>query len=121
MIVAIGFDIVDLERIGQVWRAHPDRFLSRHFTEDEISYCRSKNDPLPSLAARFAAKEAFQKCWHEPHGWRDVWVVGAGGKPSLAFSDEIEALLEAKGWRAHVTLTHARDQAGAVVVLESAG
>lgn len=121
MIVAVGLDIVDLERISRVWHAHPDRFLSRHFTADEIAYCRSKPDPLPSLAVRFAAKEAFQKCWHAPHGWRDVWVVQSDGKPSLAFVHTIGAILEQRGWRTHLSLSHARDQAGAVVVIEAVG
>lgn len=119
MIVAVGLDIVDLKRIARVWRAHPERFLSRHFRDEEIAYCRSRADPLPSLAARFAAKEAFQKCWYEAHGWRDVWVSQENGKPVLAFGPAIAATLQARGWRAHLSLSHARDQAGAVVVLES--
>lgn len=118
MIVAVGLDLVELERIAGVWRRHPERFLSRHFTPEEIGYCRSQSDPVPSLAARFAAKEAFQKCWPDTHGWRDVWVVRDGRKPRLEFSERIARRMVERNWRAHLSLTHSRDHAAAVVVLE---
>jgi holo-[acyl-carrier protein] synthase len=118
MIVAVGIDLVDLSRIAEVWAAHPERFLTRHFAPEEIAYCRSRPDPLPSLAARFAAKEAFQKCWPESHGWRDVWVVREGARPTLAFVPALAGTMVERRWRAHLSLTHSRDQAGAVVVLE---
>lgn len=121
MIVAVGLDLVELDRIAAVWRAHPERFLTRHFTPDEVAYCRGRPDPLPSLAARFAAKEAFQKCWPTSHGWRDVWVVRDGPRPTLAFAPAIAATMAERGWRAHLSLTHSRLQAGAVVVLEATG
>lgn len=119
MIVAVGLDLVELARIEGVRSRHPERFLERHFTADEIAFCRDQADPLPSLAARFAAKEAFQKCWFEAHGWRDVWVERDGVKPQLGFAPSIASELERRGWRAHLSLTHARDHAAAVVVLEA--
>ncbi len=118
MIIAVGFDMVELERVARVWRRHPERFLGRHFTDEEIAFCRARRDPLPSLAARFAAKEAFQKCWHEPHGWRDVWVTREGAKPVLGFAPLLRSTLSAKDLVAHVSLTHSRAHAGALVVLE---
>ena len=119
MIVAVGLDLVELARIEAVWSRHPERFLERHFTQDEIAFCRAQADPLPSVAARFAAKEAFQKCWFETHGWRDVWIERDGVKPRLGYAPTIAAELARRGWRAHVSLTHARDHAAAVVVLEA--
>jgi holo-[acyl-carrier protein] synthase len=118
MIVAVGLDIVELARVARVWRNHPQRFLDRHFTTAEVAFCRSKADPLPSLAARFAAKEAFQKCWPEAHGWRDVWVERDERKPRLGFAPSLQRQLDASGWVAHLSLTHGRDLAAAVVVLE---
>ena len=56
MIVAVGLDLVELSRIKKIWQKHPKRFLYRHFTSEEIIFCRSKVDPLPSIAARIAAK-----------------------------------------------------------------
>ncbi|MEX2543364.1 MAG: holo-ACP synthase [Trueperaceae bacterium] len=118
MIKAVGLDIIELVRIKRIWQRHPKRFLYRHFTADEITFCRSKTDPLPSIAARFAAKEAFQKCWHESHGWQDVWVVREGMKPKLAFASHIERQIAEQGLTVHLSLTHSRDHAAAVVVLE---
>lgn len=118
MIVAVGIDFVDLLRIKKVWQRHPERFLYRHFTAEEIKYCRSKADPLPHIAARFSAKEAFQKCWPENHGWQDVWVVHEGVKPKLRFSESIENEMQKNGLVAHLSLTHDRDHAAAFVVLE---
>ncbi len=118
MIVGLGIDIIELVRIKRVWQNHPHRFLYRHFTAEEITFCRAQADPLPSIAARFAAKEAFQKCWHEAHGWQDVWVLREGPKPRLAFSPALQRQLDARGLVAHLSLTHSRDHAAAVVVLE---
>jgi len=120
MIVAVGLDIVELSRIEGVWNRHRDRFLERHFHPLELDYCLSKHNPLPSIAARFAAKEAFQKCWPVPHGWRDVWVVREGKGPRLGFCEAIQKELERNGWRAHLSLSHSREHAAAVVVLEEA-
>ena len=118
MIVAVGLDIVELSRIKKIWQKHPKRFLYRHFTAEEIKFCRSKADPLPSIAARLAAKEAFQKCWPENHGWQDVWVIRNETKPRLAFVANIEEELKAKRLAVHVSLTHSRDHAAAVVILD---
>ena len=119
MIVAVGIDLVDLARVRRAWDAHGDRFLRRCFTDAEATAARGRADPVPALAARFAAKEAFQKTWPETLAWRDVGVVNAAdGAPRLAFSERVARRLAAEGWRAHVSLTHAREHAAAVVVLE---
>lgn len=118
MVVAIGLDIIELDRIQRVWNNHRDRFLERHFHPDEISYCLSKPHPLPSFAVRFAAKEAFQKTWPEIHGWRDVWVVRNGDKPEMRFIPEIAEQMAAHNWRVHLSMSHARTHASAVVILE---
>lgn len=118
MIVAVGLDIVELGRIQGVWNRHRDRFLERHFHPLELAYCLKKRDPIPSLAARFAAKEAFQKTWPVSHGWRDVWVVREGDKPTLYFSGALAEVMKKQGWRAHLSLSHSREHAAAVVVLE---
>jgi len=119
VIVAVGLDLVELARVRRAWEAHGDRFLRRCFTPDEAELAARRADPVPALAARFAAKEAFQKTWPETLSWRDVGVVnGADGAPRLAFSARVAARMASEGWRAHVSLTHARYHAAAVVVLE---
>ncbi len=117
-IVAIGTDLVALKRLRAVWQRHPERFLQRHFSPAELEYCLSKADPLPSLAARFAAKEAFQKCWPESFGWLEVWVEMQGRKPELRFAPRLQAQMQVGYLRAHLSLSHEKSHALAVVVLE---
>jgi holo-[acyl-carrier protein] synthase len=121
VIVAVGIDLVELARVRRAWGTHGERFLRRCFTDAEAAAARGRSDPVPALAARFAAKEAFQKTWPETLSWRDVGVVNAAdGAPRLAFSERVARRMASEGWRAHVSLTHAREHAAAVVVLERA-
>ena len=125
MIIAIGHDLIETARIRGLHTREGERFF-KLFTAAEIEYCRALADPLPSYAARFAAKEAFQKVWPRPHGWRDVWVERErtpGGpfpyaSPLLGFAPGIADEMRHRGWTAHLTLTHTHDYASAVVVLE---
>ncbi len=119
MIVAIGTDIVALERIRKIIESEArERFLERTFTKPELEYAFSKTDPVPSLAVRFAAKEAFQKCWLETHAWTDVWVEFVGVKPQLRFAPVLQTVMLERGWVTHLSLSHEREHATAMVVLE---
>ncbi len=120
MIVAVGLDLVEVERIRAVLRRHPERFRSRCFRAVELDELAERADPVPGMAARFAAKEAFQKCWPETFGWRDVWVAKEGRRPHLAFAPRIDAALQHERLVAHLSLTHTHEHAAAVVVLERA-
>ena len=60
-IVGIGTDACEIDRIAASLAKYGDRFLKKIYTDGEIAYCRRKRDPAPSLAARFAAKEAASK------------------------------------------------------------
>ena len=119
MIVAVGVDMIELERIRSVLERHPRRFRERHFHPAELAELAGRSDPVPGLAARFAAKEAFQKCWPETFGWREVWVAKDGRRPLLAFAPALAAALADRGLHVHLSLTHTREHAAAVVVLEA--
>jgi holo-[acyl-carrier protein] synthase len=118
MIVAVGFDLVEVPRLEAVWRRHRERFLARHFTPEEINYCLNKQFPAQSLAARFSAKEAFQKCWPVNHGWKDVWVTMRGRKPVLEFCPALHLEMQRQQLTAHLSLTNTHAYAAAVAVLE---
>ena len=126
VIIAVGHDLIEIARIRASYAREGQRFL-KLFSSEEIEYCLRLADPVPSLAVRFAAKEAFQKVWPRPHGWRDVWVRRERTPdgpfpytpPQLGFAPHIEAELREQGWVAHVTLTHTKEHASAVVILES--
>ena len=121
-IVGTGLDATEIDRIADVLRRHGDRFLQRIYTEGEVAYCRRHRDPAPSLAARFAAKEAAMKALGTgaAHGvaWRDIEVVRHGGPPQLRFQGGAARRFEQMGARSSlVTLTHSRDLAIAHVML----
>ncbi len=110
---AIGVDIAEVVRIRAAVRRWGDRFLKRHFTDQEIAYCRGKARPAESLAARFAAKEAFAKAYPGPEtlAWKDVEVVRAGRKPMYRLHGPA-ARCEAK-----LSLSHTHAHAVAVAMV----
>ncbi|GAA6736542.1 4'-phosphopantetheinyl transferase superfamily protein [Thermus oshimai] len=117
MILALGADLVEIGRVRALLERHGERALRRLFHEEERLYALRHQDPAPSLAARLAAKEAFQKCWPESLSWKAVWVGMEGRKPTLRFAPELEAALREKGLKALLTLSHERTHALAVVLL----
>ncbi len=125
MVVGLGVDIIELERIRAVYDRHGERFLDRILTAAEKAYCLRKVDPVPSLAGRFAVKEAGAKALGtgiaRGVAWREIEVVRApSGAPGLAFHGAAHERAAALGVsRGHVTISHGRDAAVAVVVLES--
>lgn len=81
--VAVGVDIIEVERVRKVYEHHGERFLTRVFTEMEIRQCRGK---VTRLAGRFAAKEAISKALGTGlHGvaWREMEIVQLrSGRPT---------------------------------------
>jgi holo-[acyl-carrier protein] synthase len=124
MIMGLGMDLVEIPRIRSFHARWGERGLRRIFTAAELEYCLRQADPAPSLAARFAAKEAFFKAvgqgWGRGGDWREVEVDRTPrGVPRLRWTGRAAAAVRAVGARrGHLTLSHARSTAGAVVILE---
>lgn len=82
--VAVGIDIIEVDRVRKVFERHGERFLKRVFTEIEVWQCRGK---ITRLAGRFAAKEAMSKALGTGmHGvaWHEMEVVQLrSGRPSV--------------------------------------
>lgn len=121
--MGLGMDLIEIARIREFHARWGEPGLHRIFTSGELAYCLDQVDAAPSLAARFAAKEAFFKAvglgWGRGGDWRDVEVVrGPRGAPELRWSGRATGAA-AEVRTSHLTLTHARSVAGAVVVLES--
>ena len=124
MIVGIGIDLIEIERIQGVYARHHDRFLNRILTDAERAYVLRYKDPAQRLAGRWAAKEAAFKALGTgvAHGicWREAEILpDEQGKPCLTFSGK--AFLRARelgSVRAHVTITHSNLLAMAQVILE---
>ena len=65
MIVAVGHDLIEIDRIRRMLQREGTR-AQKLFTPTELAYCARLQDPAPSLAARFAAKEALAKALGAP-------------------------------------------------------
>jgi holo-[acyl-carrier protein] synthase len=125
VIVGIGADIVEVQRIARLLERYGERFAKRVLGDGEWSEFRTSAHPDRYLASRFAAKEAFGKAFGT--GLRDPVLLthisilhDAMGRPLLSLAPELQALSERRGVKAHhVTLTHERSIACAVVVLEA--
>jgi holo-[acyl-carrier protein] synthase len=125
MIVAIGIDTVDIARIAALRQAHGERFLHRIWTAEELAYCLALAQPAPSLAARFAAKEAVMKClgtgWAHGVGFQQIAVErAASGEVGVRLAGAAAAAAVQRGIRrVHLSLTHTATAASAFAVAES--
>lgn len=114
MIVGIGVDIIEVERIRKLAEKSP-RFLKRVYTLEEMRYCEGKKNRYQHLAARFAAKEAFFKALGRKIKWTDVGINNLpSGKPQLSILSKGIFPFD----KAHVSISHLREYAVASVILE---
>jgi holo-[acyl-carrier protein] synthase len=125
MIVGIGIDAVEIDRIERMFADKGDRMLHRLFTDAELSYISLKAAPAQHLAVRLAAKEAAYKALNGNElargiGWKDVEVFSrSDGVPELRLHGKAaDRFAELEGRRVHVSLTHSRTTAAAVVIVE---
>lgn len=122
MIEGLGIDVVDVTRVQDVIGRWGDRFLEKIFTESELRYARSKKNPLPHFAGRFAVKEAVAKAlstgWAGGFRWKDVEVENdPSGKPSVRLHGTVKEML--KGNRILVSISHSDNTVVACAIIES--
>jgi holo-[acyl-carrier protein] synthase len=120
----IGIDVCKVERIAESLQRFGERMERRLFTPDELAYCRGFKDPMPHLAARFAAKEAASKALGTGIaggiGWTQIEVVQPGGRvPTLRLTGLALERFNAMGaTRSHLSISHDGGLGVACVVLE---
>ena len=118
--MAVGIDVIVISRVAKVLAKHPERFLRRVYTPEEVAFCRGR---VPELAARFAAKEAVMKALGAEgiaFAFRDIEVMRTeSGAPSIVLHGRVaERAKELGVGRIHVSLTHAEPLALASVMAE---
>ncbi|MCC6509705.1 MAG: holo-ACP synthase [Pirellulaceae bacterium] len=91
MVVGIGTDIIECERIARMLEKHGEVFLTRVYTLAEIDYCTGRKAAVQHYAGRWGAKEAVLKAlgtgWAHGIQWTDVEVVNQqGGKPIIVLA-----------------------------------
>jgi holo-[acyl-carrier protein] synthase len=121
-VTSVGVDLIEIERIRRALERYP-RFRERCFTEAERAYCDSRANPAESYAGRFAGKEAVGKALGvgvaRAFAWRDVEIVGRP-KPAVRLTGRVLARarrVEATG--IDLSMTHSRELANAVAVVET--
>jgi len=130
MIVGLGMDLVETDRIRQVLERFGERFVTKILHESERTAMaadsrRPTSQEVDRIAARFAAKEAGVKAlgtgFSNGIWFQDIRILSLpSGKPEIHFHGKaLERAVALKVLHAHVSLTHARDTAGAVVILEA--
>jgi holo-[acyl-carrier protein] synthase len=124
MVLGLGSDLIEIARIEASIQRFGARFLERVFTPAEIAYCQTKKNAAESFAARFAAKEAGAKALGTGISYGIAWPEievrrEETGRPVLHWSGRALERARSMGVkRTSLSLTHAREMALAVVVLE---
>ena len=128
MILGIGTDLVNIERVRKVLDRFGERFENRVFSDLEIQRSRRKYDPSSSYAKRWAAKEACSKALgiglRMGISWKEMHIVNLqSGKPKLIIEGKAKDLLKQMTPKGHspkinVSLTDDHPWAKAIVIIE---
>ena len=122
-VVGVGTDLVEVDRLRTALERTPG-LVHRLFTPAEQSRCARNKDPLPHLAARFAAKEAVMKALGRgmsAMAFTDIEVVtDATGAPSVRLAGRARQVADAAGvQRWSLSLTHDGGMAHAIALAHS--
>ena len=117
---AVGVDMVENQRLESVIKKHGERFLKRIFTTRELRYCDNR---VPSLAARWAAKEAMSKAFGTGIGdmaFKEIEIINdQRGKPNIMLHGQARRLALTLGFqKIEVSLSHTATYAIAFVVVD---
>lgn len=124
LIIGMGVDLAEVERIQAAIERHGETFLKRVYTLKEREYCEQFKNKYERYAGRFAAKEATMKAlgtgWGRGVRWVDLEVVRErGGKPSVALAGEAGKIAERMGVKnIALSITHTATMALAQVIFE---
>ena len=128
MIYGIGTDICDVRRIRASVERHGERFAAKVLADAELAAWRQRSSRWPErglryLATRFSAKEAFSKAiglgMRMPMTWRHCEVANLPtGQPVIVLHGALKQWFEARGLRAHLSVTDESDYAASFCVVE---
>lgn len=121
MILGIGIDIIEIERIKKSVDQYGDHFLTKIYTETEIEYAKSKYNMYQHFAARFAAKEAIYKALSSDtdkiYSWHDVEIYNErNGLPKVNFYGELKDYLN-EDKQLKISMSHSENYVTCVAIL----
>ncbi|MDQ7031417.1 MAG: holo-ACP synthase [Desulfonauticus sp.] len=122
MIIGLGLDIVEIDRISSIYQKHGARFSQKILTKAEQQAISQQKAVY--LASRFAAKEATVKAlgtgFSQGIGFQDIEILNNNhGKPELHLKNKaLEIFQQIGGKCLHLSITHSRFTAAAIVIVE---
>ena len=122
MIVGLGTDIVEVERIGKMIERHGNSFVNRIFTPAEIAYCQQRKFSAEPFAGRWAAKEAVMKAlgtgFIQGTHFQEIEIVTEpSGRPRVLLHGSTAELAKQLGIdELLVTMSHCREYATATAI-----
>ena len=129
MIYGIGTDICDLRRMAATLDRRGERFAEKVLGPQELQVFRARRARVEGrgiryLGTRFSAKEAFSKAiglgLRMPMTWRSCEILNLpSGQPHIVLHGELAAWFDARGLKAHVSVTDETDYATSFVVVET--
>ncbi len=126
MILGLGVDVIEHERVARVLERHGPAFLARVFTADEIAEGERLHRGVAGWAARFAAKEAVFKALggEQTMLWHEIIVLYRQRPlPEVTLGPQFAAALQRRHGvatgRWHLSLSHSRQTAVAVAIYET--
>ena len=123
MIIGLGVDVIEIERIRKLIKKYGDTFLNRCFNIGEIEYCNSKANRYQHYAGKFTAKEAVFKAlktyWTEGFKWKDITIINNDyGAPEACLSGLLKGRAdELKITMVHISISHCHQYAVAIALL----
>jgi holo-[acyl-carrier protein] synthase len=121
MVIGIGIDIIEIERIKESVDKFGDHFLGKIYTRTELDYCLSKSNKYQHLAARFAAKEAVAKAlatgWNKDFSWQNIEIYNeANGMPVVKLKDSLNQFL-GPDKSLKISMSHSRHYVTCVAII----
>ncbi|MFA7420627.1 MAG: holo-ACP synthase [Melioribacteraceae bacterium] len=123
MVLGIGIDIIEIERIKKSVDDYGDHFLNKIYTKVEIEYSQSKANKYQHYAARFAAKEAIYKALSNDtdtvYSWQDVEIYNeVNGLPKVNFYGALKDYLN-EDKQLKISMSHSENYVTCVAILYS--
>ncbi|MFH1197670.1 MAG: holo-ACP synthase [bacterium] len=123
MILGIGIDIIEIDRIKKSVDTFGEKFLDKIYTKTELDYSMPKANKYQHLAARFAAKEAIYKALssdtNEIYSWQDVEIFNEpNGLPKVKFYGPLKDYLNDEK-ELRISMSHSENYVTCVAILSS--
>jgi holo-[acyl-carrier protein] synthase len=121
MVIGIGIDIIEIDRIKKSVDTFGDSFLNKIYTKNELDYCLAKHNKYQHLAARFAAKEAIYKAlttgWEKDATWKSMEITNeSNGLPVVNFFGNLKDFIS-DDKDIKISLSHSDNYVTAVAII----